>query len=168
MGNNKEPLENFKVMPRNILFDCQSLYMRRALFINTIIGITFLNCISCAKDSGINPSASITGKWSILSYSAYQGIGPNNHLVNYTGLAGDYYDFRTDGTLYTKEGTSIDTQSYKLVSNTEIIIAAFGTITNNNFTPNHITTLTHHFATITTDKLLTPGGIIGRTLKLKR
>lgn len=113
-------------------------------------------------------AARLTGKWGIISDSSYKGVGINNHLVVYNGQAGDYFDFRADGTLYIKEGSLLDTLSYQLISAKEIAITIFGATINSSSPVSHITTLNAHFATIASDKLVTPGGIIENTIKLKR
>ena len=95
----------------------------------TAFAIVFFT--SCEKTAVSNDESSLTGatilgKWNIISDSSYAGIGINNHPVNYTGVAGDYYDFRTDGNVYIKEGPAFDTLSYSNVSDTAITIQAFG------------------------------------------
>ena len=79
-----------------------------------LVGLTALISffiVSCKKNSypanGIN--ADITGKWNILSDSTFFGVGIDNHPVNYTGKTDDYFDFRTDGNLYIKKSTILDT-----------------------------------------------------------
>jgi hypothetical protein len=128
---------------------------------------------SCKKDlplcCGLNPPpVSIFGKWNIVSDSTYVGAGFSNHPVNYAGKAGDYFDVRTDGYIYTKEGAALDTLSYNLVSDTGIVIASFGLIANGVPAISHITNLTWHSATIASPVALTPGGVFGRKISLSR
>jgi hypothetical protein len=56
-----------------------------------------------------NSKFTVLTKWSIVDDSAFSGVGLNNHPVNYTGQKGDYFDFRADGNLYIKEGSTLDT-----------------------------------------------------------
>lgn len=57
--------------------------------------------------NGNNPA--LTGVWSIVFDSSYTGVTLNNHSINYVGQTGDYFDIRTDGFIYTKEGLVLDT-----------------------------------------------------------
>ena len=113
-------------------------------------------------------NATILGKWDILNDSAFIGAGINNHQQSYIGQTGDYFDFRTDGFLYTKEGTDLDTLNYSLTSDTTIIIASFGIIANGVPEVSHISNLTAHSATISAPTAITPGGEFGRKVILKR
>jgi hypothetical protein len=130
---------------------------------------TLIICLyACKKDGNNINSSSIVGKWSIVSDSTFAGVGSSNHPVNYAGAPGDYFDFRTDGNVYTKEGAVLDTLSYKLVSNTTIIIASFGVTLNGVPETSSIKVLTSHNLTIDAPVLLTPGGEFGRKVSLSR
>jgi len=114
-----------------------------------------------------NQSA-IAGKWNIVSDSTYAGVGSTNHPVNYIGVTGDYFDFRTDGNIYTKEGVVLDTLSYRLVAGNGIIAASFGGIFNGVPQTSHITNLTAHTVTIASPEVFTPGGVFWRKVSLSR
>jgi hypothetical protein len=131
--------------------------------------ITFL-LLSCKKSSlSTNDTpTSIVKKWNILNDSTFIGVGVNNHPVNYAGQAGDYFDFRTDGYIYIKEGPILDTLSYSLTSDTTILIASFGIISNGIPEMSRITNLTTHHVTIIAPLVVTPGGLFGRKVNLTR
>jgi hypothetical protein len=129
---------------------------------------------ACTKTKGSsNGSAltSITGKWSLVTDSTFEGVGYSNHPVNYTGEPGDYFDFSTNGTVYTKEGEVLDTLTYKLLSDTTIIISDFGfsgdTCTVKNLTVSNGEG-TGQFIYITSPFFLTPGGEFWRKVTLSR
>jgi hypothetical protein len=113
-------------------------------------------------------NATILGKWDILNDSAFIDAGINNHQESYIGQTGDYFDFRTDGFVYTKEDTDLDTLNYSLTSDTTIIIASFGIISNGVPEVSHIINLTAHSATISAPTAITPDGEFGRKVILKR
>jgi len=131
--------------------------------------ITFF-LISCKKSSlSTNDTpTSIVKKWNILNDSTFIGVGVNNHPVNYAGQAGDYFDFRTDSYIYIKEGPILDTLSYSLTSDTTILIASFGIISNGIPEMSRITNLTTHHVTIIAPLVVTPGGLFGRKVNLTR
>ena len=135
-----------------------------------LTALTILFLISCKKNSisANDFRATILEKWNILNDSTYIGVGVNNHLVNYAGQPGDYFDFRTDGYVYIKEGPILDTLSYSLTSDTTILIASFGIILNGVPEMSHITNLTAHGVTINAPIVITPGGEFGRKVNLNR
>ena len=133
-----------------------------------IILISSLTLCWCAcKKDGNNPS-SIMGKWSVVSDSTFVGVGAGNHPVNYAGQAGDYFDFRTDGYIYTKEGTAFDTLSYKFVSNNTLTIESFGATFNGVPATSTIKTWAANSLVIVSPRIFTPGGATGRTAHLAR
>src|ERR1700730_10260510 len=83
--------------------------------------------IYCKKNSvsANDINATILRKWDILNDSIFIGVGVNNHQANYIGQTGDYFDVRTDGFIYIKEGKVLDTLNYSLTSDTTILIASF-------------------------------------------
>jgi hypothetical protein len=87
-------------------------------------------CTKSAAPSNDNGMVGLTGKWNLINDSIIQGVGPSNHLVGYTGAAGDYFNFGTNGYAYTKEGALLDTLTYRMVTDTSIIISSFGLIIN--------------------------------------
>ncbi len=71
--------------------------------------------------------ALLKGKMELVSDSTASIIGAGDaHIVSYKAVAGNYFDFRTDGKCYTKERNAYDTLSYKVVISTKVIIANFG------------------------------------------
>ncbi|MBZ5857308.1 hypothetical protein [Flavihumibacter profundi] len=130
--------------------------------------VFFLIC--CQKNSlpANDIKSAIPGKWNIVNDSTFIGVGINNHQVSYSGQAGDYFDFRSDGFLYTKEGAVLDTLSYSLASDNTILIASFGIILNGQPGMSYISNLTAHSLTITAPIVITPGGAFGRKVNLNR
>ena len=120
---------------------------------------------ACKKDSH-NPS--ITGNWNIVSDSTYTGIGTGNHPIAYAGKPGDYFNFQANGIIYTKEGTALDTLTYKLISNTQIVISPFGITLNGVPETSNIIAFTDNYLVIKAPEVFTPGGIFGRKISLSR
>lgn len=133
----------------------------------TIIAGLALGLYACKKDGNNFNSSSLAGKWNVVSDSTYVGVGVNNHPVNYHGQQGDYFDFRTDGHVYTKEGAVLDTLSYSVISNTAIIIQSFGLIANGVPETSNVTRTTNT-AVIDAPVFFTPGGAFGRKVTLSR
>ena len=82
--------------------------------------------VSCKKNSEKpNYSLSLTGKWNL----AVDTIATGGAIVNYygyQGITGDYFDFRSDGKCYIKEGSHLDTLAYSITSDTSLNIESFG------------------------------------------
>jgi hypothetical protein len=124
-----------------------------------------LSLYACKKD---NSKPSIIGKWNIVNDSTYVGAAVNNHLVAYNGMPGDYFNFNANGSVYTKEGASLNILPYKLVSDTTIDIQSFAYNTNGTFQACRINTFTAHSLVIEVPKLITFGGTTGRRVSLSR
>jgi hypothetical protein len=121
---------------------------------------------SC-KNSVVNPSNTIMGKWGIKVDSTVSGIGPIQTTQIYIGKSGDYYDFRPDNKLYIKEGTTLDTLAYKVVADNKITISLVGSadIAENCF----IDSLTPTSATINFfPYFVNPGGNTAKMVYLAR
>ena len=144
--------------------------MRKILIIGLMTAFSALLQISCSKSrlTSANSAAVISGKWNLISDSTFQGVGASNHPFNYIGQAGDYFDFRGDGNVYTKESSLFDTLSYDLISDTSIIIGSFGLIANGVPEVSQIITLTADDVIIYAPVDLTPGGEFGRTVRLHK
>lgn len=121
--------------------------------------------ISCKKDTVSN---ALVGKWNVLSDSTFEGVAQNNHALDYTGEPGDYFDFRTDGKVYIKESSQLDTLSYTVISSSAVIIQSFGLIANGVPETSDITYPTNNSVTITAPVELTPGGEFGRKVMLSK
>jgi hypothetical protein len=83
-----------------------------------ILGLLIFN-LSCKKNNDI-PS-SILGKWNIKIDTSFTGSLALNHMVIYSGESGDYFYFNSDGHLYTKESSILDTLTYTLSSDSVLI-----------------------------------------------
>jgi len=80
--------------------------------------------ISCKKttlnDHNSKSSTLLQGKWKLRNDSAFVAGNFSSTGSNYIGLPTDYYDFRSNGVLYVKTGTYIDTASYTLLPDTKV------------------------------------------------
>lgn len=119
--------------------------------------------ISCSKNSGNTHSLisnlSIAGSWNVVQDSTYQGVGLTNHLVVYKGKEGDYFDFKDDGKVYTKEGSNYAVLDYRATADS-IIINSFPNPCSFNFTGNTLSIISSEYTT--------PGGMMKRSVFLSR
>ena len=120
------------------------------------------------KSDGIG-IGSVRGKWNLISDSTASTIGAGDaHIVSYKGIAGDYFDFRSDGKCYTKEGNAYDTLSYKIVISTKVIISNFGINLNGEWSPSTVTNVGSNKIDIISPEILTPGGTSYREVVLMK
>jgi hypothetical protein len=126
-------------------------------------------CTKPGCDPGMmNGSMSLSGKWQLVQDSISNSwLKTAPVITNYIGASGDYFDFRSDGFCYTKEGDAYDTLAYKQVSSKSIIMQNFGLVIN-GATEASVVTQTSTTADITTQNILSPSGTIFREVKLKR
>ncbi len=155
--------------------------MKLIVTVSLITAIT-AGLISCKKEY----SDAIAGRWNIVTDSSFVGQSPPffnpgaGHV--YKGITSDYYDFRTDGRLYIKEGAYSDTLTYQVrpdkhitfVYNTYLTtVDSLGNIISQvhpkkNYT---ITTLSANNLTMTSDltsDILTPVGYFANKLMLAK
>jgi hypothetical protein len=137
--------------------------------------------LSCTKNTASGPNilhsipvTTITGNWNLVYDSTYSGVGTQNHAAVYTGQPGDYFNFSTDGHVYTKEGNTLDTLKYSLLSANTIIIDSFGLALNGVPETSNISyqTLTDpasmHLVIIDAPMEPTPAGEFGRKVVLRK
>lgn len=149
---------------------------------HTFIIIVGILCLySCKKDSSLIQNTdnsnnltlnalnanSLIGKWNIVTDSTYTGVGQYNHPLNYVGQAADYFDVKTNGTIYIKEALILDTLSYTLKSDTAIVVQSFGGVFNGVPAVSHLT-VDAHSAIIASPQFITPGGVFWRKITLSR
>jgi len=134
----------------------------RQLFI-----VLFIFCLltGCKKDhTGTIPVVTLVAKWNLVTdYTS-------NHLAQmntYTGVAGDYFDFRADGKCYVKEGSLYDTLTYAIKNDTTITISPFA-FNNAAYFSGQANPLTLHAATLTSAGPYPPGEVDYRQVKLSR
>jgi len=140
-----------------------------------------LNFTACSKSGRSSLSTENEqlgpGDWNLVTDSTFEGVAQNNHPVDYTGQPGDYFSFTTDGHVYTREGGVLDTLTYKMVSDSTIIISDFGFIANGVSPTDTIkglgansltTTSTGQTIVIESPWFPTPGGLFWRKVTLSR
>ena len=148
----------------------------------TLLFTTTMEIISCKKDF----SNSIVGKWSIVKDFSFVADAPPFYNAGpgsiYTGVEGDYYDFRPDENLYIKEGTYSDTLTYNvsfdnqvnLIYNTYNAVAdSLGNIISQEHRTKNYTIVTLSATNLTmlsdlTSNILTPEGYLANKLDLKK
>jgi hypothetical protein len=139
--------------------------MKKMLLPIVVLLIT-IGILSCQK-SGVNTTTSLLGKWNVKSDTLDYGIGPQQQTKIYLGVAGDYFDFRADHKLYIKEGTLLDTLTYKVISATKLQVTPTGAKdgTLNLFIDNITSTSANiNFFPI----LINPGGNDDRWVSLEK
>ena len=96
----------------------------KSLYILAVICLFYL-AAGCKKNSEKVYPLSLSGKWILVKDSVEYGAAELYSDV-YNGIPGDYFDFRSDGNCYVKEGSHYDTLAYRIVSDTTLKIQAFG------------------------------------------
>ena len=122
---------------------------------------------ACSKQRAASPPPA-GDSWVIVKDSFYTGAVQTNHLVVYEGMPGDYFDFGTDGNVYTREGAVLDTFSYERLANpSQIIINGFGNI-GGPLDTSSVSDRTAISMTIASIFFATPGGIFWRKVVLSK
>jgi hypothetical protein len=95
--------------------------MKKSILYATVI--TTLIIAACKKNNDEPPVASLQNKWGIVSLN-FQAI-ENEATVdtyNYTGVAEDYIDLRSDNKVYSLIDGSKDTSAYQILNNNKVVI----------------------------------------------
>ena len=135
--------------------------------------VCMLICFACQKlpskicCTANPPDVSIFHGWNIASDSTYTGVGITNHAVDYAGKPGDYFNVMTNGLIYMKENGVADTLSYSSLTDSTIVIPAFG-ITLNGVPPISTYSFTATTMRIASPTFAIPAGLFGRTINLYR
>jgi hypothetical protein len=128
------------------------------------VRFVFLFLMGCEKENNENGTLTFAAKWNLVTDYTANHTGQIN---TYTGVPGNYFDFRPDGKCYTKEGSLYDTLSYAITSDTTMNIKPFG-FSNAAFYSGKANPLTLHAATITNTGPYPPGNVDFRQVKLSR
>lgn len=92
---------------------------------------------SCEKDDEITTAEALErlqNVWKVDNIKTVFYTPPTEATINYTGQADDYYDFRTDGKLYTQVNGGKDTLLYNLINSTTIVVNNNGSIDTGKIT----------------------------------
>jgi hypothetical protein len=92
--------------------------MKKLLF----VAIASLALFSACKKKDVEKTTAekVVGVWKISSIVENDFYAGTNHFSTYNGVSGDYYDFRTDGKVYIKEGTYNDVLPYSIISDVKL------------------------------------------------
>ena len=95
----------------------------KKLILSIAIITSLIIAASCKKDNDKNNSSLLVNKWELVntSYREVQN-GVEVDTYNYTGVAGDYIDFRSDNKVYSHVDGDDDVAGYKLLNNNKVAI----------------------------------------------
>ena len=89
------------------------------LSLATIVAILFSACNK--SDPAPTTLQRLQAKWNYEKEYYHENYGGVDYRDTSYANSGDYSEFRTDGKVYSKYGTSYDTSSYSLLGDTKII-----------------------------------------------
>ena len=107
---------------KNLACHTPNIIMKKFLnWLAAIAGLLIFT-LSCKKNK--ETPSSILGKWNIKIDTSFAGELASNHEVIYSGKPGDYFNFNSDGKVYIRENSLLDTLTYT-VSSDSILIPNF-------------------------------------------
>lgn len=109
---------------------------------NLVMVLFVFSCLASCNKSG--DAGTLVAKWNLVNDSIADGGAYGITQTNYIGVPGDYFDFRTNGKLYIKEGTFYDTMAYHVADGNSVIINNFDLYNND---PVIVQELSQHNAT---------------------
>ena len=135
--------------------------MKHTFLLLVLISAILLVVVSCKKKNDTETTAQkIQAKWQIINIVSNDHSNGADNIITYTGNAGDYFDIRSDGHIYTHFQGSSDTSSYTLLGDSKIIVD--GTDTAN------IQGLTNSVLTLYEKNIIAPSEYLESTFNLKK
>ena len=111
--------------------------MKSVLLVLIVLFSISLITPSCKKkDAEKTAAQKLQNKWTFLNATDNNHYSGADHVISVNGNAGDYMDFRTDGRVYLRIQSSLDTSSYVLSGDTKIIFDGTDTATIQTLTDN--------------------------------
>jgi C-terminal lipocalin-like domain len=95
--------------------------MKKLLFVAIASMALFSACKK--KDVEKTTAEKLIGRWALVSDTYNDYYGGSAHIINYTGTASDYVEFKADGTVTASYQGSSNTTSYSLQGDTKVVIA---------------------------------------------
>ncbi|WP_421941078.1 hypothetical protein [Pedobacter sp.] len=97
----------------------------KAIKMTIVALVTVLSLAGCKKDVEKTTLEKIQGRWNYGSSNHKEVYPPStNNTYAFTGKAGEYFDFRTDGKLYVKmEGDPEESETYTVDNDNQISIS---------------------------------------------
>lgn len=95
----------------------------KKLILSIAIITSLIIAASCKKDKDKNNSSLLINKWELVNTS-YREVenGVEVYTDNYTGVAGDYVDFRSDNKVYSHSDGFDDVANFKILNNNKVVI----------------------------------------------
>ncbi len=111
--------------------------MKPLLLVLIVVFSISLITPSCKKkDAEKTTAQKLQNKWTFLNATDNNHYSGADHIVTINGNAGDYMDFRTNGKVYLRLQSSLDTSTYVLSGDTKIIFDGTDTATIQTLTDN--------------------------------
>ena len=111
--------------------------MKPLLLVLIVVFSISLITPSCKKkDAEKTTAQKLQNKWTFLNATDNNYYSGADHIVTINGNAGDYMDFRTNGKVYLRLQSSLDTSTYVLSGDTKIIFDGTDTATIQTLTDN--------------------------------
>lgn len=108
-------------------------------FKKAFLGLLFSSVLfaACSKDDDIDDvDEQLQNRWSVTNAILFEGPPTSDTLLNYTGTAADYFDFRSNGQVYTSLNGLTDTSTYRVIAGNKIVVdtdtADIRILTNSN------------------------------------
>ena len=98
--------------------------------------ITLITPSCKKKDAEKTTAQKLQNKWTFVNATDNSHYSGADHIVTISGNAGDYMDFRTDGKVYLRVQSSLDTSTYALSGDTKIVFDGTDTATIQTLTDN--------------------------------
>lgn len=78
---------------------------------------------ACNKDDSIDDVANkLQNRWAVTDGLLFAGAPVNDTILYYTGTSADYFDFRSNGKVYSSLNGEIDTSDYRIIAGNKVVV----------------------------------------------
>ncbi len=84
--------------------------------------VTSLFFTACNKDDSIDDiDNKLQNRWAVTDALLYGRAPINDTIIYYTGTSADYFDFRSNGKVYSNWNGQVDTSDYQVIAGNKIV-----------------------------------------------
>lgn len=92
----------------------------KKLFFGLLLSSVFF--AACSKDDDIDDVANkLQNRWVVQDALLFAAAPVNDTIIYFTGTSADYFDFRSDGKVYSHLNGETDTADYRLIAGNKIV-----------------------------------------------
>lgn len=79
--------------------------------------------VACSKDDNIDDVANkLQHRWAVTDALLFAGAPINDTIIYYSGTGADYFDFKSNGKVYSSLNGAVDSSDYRIIAGNKIVV----------------------------------------------